>query len=280
MTKKELSQDELVAMSPVEMRSIIRQGEWTEPNEMACFGYWKANLAVVPKDYAFMFYRFAQHNPQCLAVTETTEPGDPHPRSLAQDADLRTDLPRYRVFEKGEIVDEPTDIIKYWRDDFVAFLIGFGGNFIPALLSADVRFRVLGAYNSDVPCVPCGPFKGTMALGISIYKSSADAVRAIQISSRYPHGHGAPVHIGDPTSIGVKDLSHPDIIPLIGVKHFSHPDMISLGYSQEPGEIIMCWGAGPTAQRVARASKIPFMITHHPAHLFISDRRVEDFAIF
>ncbi len=118
-----------------------------------------------------------------------------------------------------------------------------------------------------------------MAVTSSIFKTSHDAVRAIQISSRYPDGHGAPVHIGEAASIGVKDFCNPDIIPLIQVKSLQHPEMFGKGYDLDPGEVVMWWGCGVTPQLAAKAAKVPFMITHSPAHLFISDTRYEEWAI-
>ena len=118
-----------------------------------------------------------------------------------------------------------------------------------------------------------------MVVGCRLFKSAHDAVRAIQIASRYPHGHGPPVHIGDPDTIGIEDYHHPDIFTLIHVKNLQHPEMVDKGYDLEPGEVRMFWGCGVTPQLVAMAAKVPFMITHKPAHLFISDKHCEEWAI-
>lgn len=278
--KAKLTEDEVGKLSPAEMRAVIRRKEWTEPDEMACLGYWKANMAIVPKDWAYEFLLYAQRNPQPCWVGAATDPGDPCPRQIAsKDADIRTDLPRYRVFKDGKLVDEPTDIIKYWRDDLVAFFIGAFPNTAWLFQGANVRYRLLGAYTSTIPLVPAGRFHGNMAVSASIFKTTQDAVRAVQISSRYPDGHGAPVHIGGPETIGVKDLHHADIIPLLPVKNLQHPEMANKGYDLEPGEVMMWWGCGVTPQLAAIAARVPFMITHWPAHLFISDKRCEEWSI-
>ncbi|MHC4707819.1 MAG: D-glutamate cyclase family protein, partial [Planctomycetota bacterium] len=195
LTEKQAGQ-----LTPTEMRDIIRRGNWTGPAEMACIGYWKANLVVLPQDWAFEFMLFAQRNPQPCWIAAPTDPGDPCPRQLAQDADLRTDLPRYRVFKNGQLIDEPTDIVKYWRDDLVAFLIGVFPNIALSLQNANVRYRHVGSYTSNIPCEPAGRLHGNMAVTCTIFKTSHDAVKAIQVSSRYPDAHGAPVHIGDGAS--------------------------------------------------------------------------------
>ncbi len=269
----------LAAVSPAEFRSIVRRGEWTRPSVEVCYSYAKFNLAVVPADMAFEFLLFCLRNPRSCDAQYVTEPGEIEPKLIAPGADLRTDLPRYRVFKNGGLIDEPTDVIKYWRDDLVSFLIGYSPNFDYALDQANVQYRMIGAFDTNIPLVPAGRFHGNMAVTCSIFKASHDAIRAIQISSGHRDGHGPPVHIGDPALIGIKDLAHPDISTLIDVKNLQHPEMLSRGFELEPGEIPMFWGAGVTPQLVAMAAKVPFMITHSPAHLFISDKRCDELAI-
>jgi uncharacterized protein YcsI (UPF0317 family) len=281
MGRNKFTDEQLAEMSPAEMRAIIRKGEWTEPDEMASIGYFKANLAVVPADWAFELMLFCKRNPISCYATEVTEAGATSPGWIAPGADLRTDLPRYRVFKDGEVIDEPTDVIKYWRDDLVSFLIGPLPNLLYMLQSANVRYCVLGAYNSTVSAVPAGRLHGNLAISCMIFKTNQDAVRGIQIASRYPDGHGAPHHFGlnDLETMGIKDYRKPDIIPLIGEKNLQHPDMVDHGYDLRPGEVAVWSGCGVTPQLAALASKVPFMITHKAAHLLITDTRCEEFSI-
>lgn len=274
-----LTDEEVGKLKPEEMRSVIRNGQWTGPSEMACTSYWKANLVVLPQDWAYEFMLFAQRNPQPCYITASTDPGDTCPAQLARDADLRTDLPRYRVFKNGELIDEPTDILKYWREDLVAFFIGVFPNIALILQQSGVRYRHVGSYTSNIPCIPAGRLKGNMAITCTIFKNSHDAIRAIQISSRYPDAHGAPVHIGDGTSIGINDLSCPDIVALAHHDKIQHPEMVGHGYEIEPGEVALWWGCGVTPQLAAIEAKVPFMITHKPAHLLVSDLRSEELSI-
>ena len=267
MRKTKYTEKELLEMSPKEFRNIVRLGEWSEPNLNVCRGYAMANLAVVPQDYAFDFLLFCMRNSQPCGLIDVTEPGDPHPRYAAAEADLRTDLPRYRVFENGKCIDEPTDIIKYWRDDLVAFLIGCSGSFDWALQAANVQYRVIGAYKSTIQCVPAGRFHGPMVISCRLVKNGHDAVRAMQISSRMRATHGPPVHIGNPLDVGIEDLYHPDFYPF------------DPGEPQKPDEIAMFWGCGITPQTVAIESKIPFMITHKGGHMFYTDKLSEELAI-
>ena len=254
-------------MSPREFRSIVRRGEWTNHDIDVCEGYAKFNLVVIPEEQAFDFLHFAERNPQACAVTEFTEPGSPYSKYLAPGADIRTDLPRYRVFRDGVEVSEENDIRAYWRDDLVAFLIGAVFNTYACLRRANISFRFAGAYKTNLRCITVGRFYGSMPVSGAIFRSSHDAARAVQISTRMPAGHGPPVHIGDPAAIGIKDLYQPDIFCLGPIAPCQH------------GEVPVFWGEGITPQAVAIEAKIPFMITHKPAHFLISDRRAEELAI-
>jgi uncharacterized protein YcsI (UPF0317 family) len=274
-----ITEEEAGRLHPEDMRSLIRNGQWTGPSEMACTGYWKANLVVLPQDWAYEFMLFAQRNPLPCYITASTDPGETCPQQIAHGADLRTDLPKYRVFKDGKLIDEPTDIIKYWRNDLVAFFIGVFPNIALILQQAGVRYRHIGSYTSNIHCVPAGRLKGKMAITCTIFKNSHDAVKAIQISSRYPDAHGAPVHIGYGTSIGIKDFSHPDIVALAHHDNIQHPEMVGRGYELELEEVALWWGCGVTPQLAAIEAKVPFMITHKPAHLFISDKRSDELSI-
>ena len=267
MSQRIFSDDELRAMSPKEFRDIVRQGNFIGSTEKCCQGYAQANLAIIPKDLAFDFLLFCQRTPRPCPILDVTEAGNPCPKLMAPDADLRTDLPKYRVFKNGELVDEPTDISAYWRDNLVAFLIGCSYSFQWILRAANVKYRYVGAYTTNIECIPAGCFHGHLVVSGRLLKGSHDAVRAAQISSRHTATHGPPIHIGNPSVIGIKDLYHADMWS---------PGNIA---PQEPDEIAMFWGCGVTPQTVAMESKVPFMITHHPANMFVTDRLSEELAI-
>lgn len=264
-----VSRGELTTLDPKALRSLIRKGEWTGWTTGLAMGYAQANLAILPLEYAFEFLAFCQRNPRPCALLEVTDPGSPVPRQYGPEADLRTDLPRYRVFEHGRLVDEPTDITSYWRSDLVAFLIGCSLTFEGAMVRANIPVRHLedgkdpAVYITNIQCLPAGRFRGPMV--VSMRPMRADqVVRAVQVTSRFPLTHGAPVHIGDPQTIGIPDLSKTD-----------------WGDAQrfEPGEVPVFWGCGVTPQVVALESKPSLMITHLPGHMFVTDRRDEETAI-
>jgi len=255
-------------MKPREFRKLIRQEKWADITMEACQGYAQANLAIIPKEYAYDFLLFCTRNPRPCPILTVTEPGDPYPIELSMEADVRTDLPRYRVFKDGEIIDEPTNIIKYWRDDLVTFLLGCSRSFLWALRSANVSWKRYGAYKTSIQCKPTGFFHGPLCVSVRSFNTSFEATRAIQISSRHLLMHGPPVYIGKPEDIGIKQLGKPDSF---------NPGRPEVDPPKD-NEIIMYWGCGITPQAVAIETKIPLMITHYPANMFVTDRLAEEFS--
>ena len=257
---------EIRAMSPAEARAAIRAGRWAQQTAGLAAGFVQANLAILPEADAEDFHEFCRLNPKPCPLLDVTAPGSPAPEKTAPGADLRTDLPRYRVFEGGELVAEPTDISAWWRDDLVAFLLGCSFTFEPALIEAGVPVRsidrgtVVPMYRTNRMCVPVGRFAGPMV--VSMRPIPAGLVDlATAISGRYPDVHGAPVHAGDPAEIGVEDLDQP---------HWGDPP------PSEPGDVPVFWACGVTPQAVALASKPELMITHAPGNMFITDLRIDD----
>ena len=248
-------------MKPSEVRQLIREGKIDFQTSGMCNGFAQANMAVLPKDLAFDFLLFTQRNQKPCPVLDVTEPGSPVPRLIAPNADLRYDIPRYRIYKKGELTDEVTNLDKYWRDDLVAFLLGCSFSFEGPMLDAGLDVRHITdnhnvpMYITNIECVPAGVFHGPMVVSMRPMKPK-DAVRAVQVTSRMPFVHGAPIHFGDPEAIGIKDISKPD---------FGDASII------KPGEVPVFWACGVTPQAVAMAVKPEFMITHAPGHMFISD---------
>lgn len=263
----EVSKAELEGLHPQELRKIVREGRWTGGTEGLARGFAQANLIILPKEVALDFLIFCQRNPKPCPIVEVTDPGSPMITQVAN-ADLRTDLPRYSVYKDGQLVDQPSDITSYWRDDLVGFLIGCSYSFEEALLNAGIPLRhqqedkIVSVYTTNVPCVPAGRFAGPMVVSMRPVKRD-QLVRAVQVTSRFPATHGAPVHIGDPSLIGV-DLGKTDFDT--GVFELAEDD------------VPVFWGCGGTPQAVALASKIDFMITHKVGHLFVTDKLSEEIA--
>jgi uncharacterized protein YcsI (UPF0317 family) len=249
---------------PVEARRRIRAGAWTRPTAGFAPGYVQANLVVLPRELADDFEGYCRANPKALPLLERTEPGSPVPRQLAPDADLRTDLPRYRLYRDGRLVEEPTDIVTLWRSDYVAFLIGCSFSFDAVLLAQGVSLshvapgRNVAMYVTDRATAPRGPFAGPLVVSLRMIPASA-VPRAIELTRRLPSAHGAPLQVGSPEALGIADLARPD--------YGDPPD-------PEPDRAPVFWPCGVTSQAAAVHGRIPLMITHAPGHMLITDRRV------
>jgi uncharacterized protein YcsI (UPF0317 family) len=251
------------------VRQACRCGRLAEQTSGLAPGFAQANLVVLPRDEAYDFLRFCRANPKPCPLLDVTEPGDPTPRHVAPTADLRTDLPRYRVWEHGQLVEEPTDIMRWWRDDLVSFVIGCSFTFEAAMLRAGVPVRhiELGRnvpmYRTNIPCQPAGQFHGPLVVSMRPLRP-ADAIRAVQITSRYPSVHGAPVHLGLPEQIGIRDLSHPDF-----------GDAVPIADNELP----VFWACGVTPQAAIMSARPPFAITHSPGCMFVTDVLDETLAV-
>ena len=261
---------EMLRLTPKEYRSLVRRGDWTSATRNVCSGYTMTDVVILPKEYAYDFLLFSHRNPQVCPILDITEVGSPHPPLLAPDADLRTDLPRYRVYKDGQVVDEPTDITKYWRDDLVAFLLGCGANFIWVLRGAGIHFQENGVFSTNTPCIPVGPFHGNVAAPCRLFETARDVIRAIQIASRHFLMNGPPIHIGDPVAIGIKDLSQPDLLGPCGQIPPRQP---------YEGEIAVFWPCFGTVRGVAVEAKLPLMIVDYPRCNLMTDKLIVEFAI-
>lgn len=251
---------DLADVDPREAWEACRSGEWDRPTPGVCRDRVQTNLAVLPMSDAFDFLRFCQRNPKPCPLIEVTDPGDPEPKLTAAGADLRTDLPRYRVYRRGEMVEERTEVRDLWREDFVAFLIGCSYSFEYALLEARIPLRHIESgenvamYRTNIRCTPAGRFAGPMV--VSMRPIPARLVsRAVEVTARVPDVHGAPVHVGAPETLGISDLSRPDWEGLTNVR---------------PDEVPVFWACGVTPQAVALETAPELMITHSPGHMFIT----------
>jgi uncharacterized protein YcsI (UPF0317 family) len=252
------------------LREAVRAGEHTGPTAGLAPGYTQANLVALPAADAFDFLRFCVQNPKPCPVLDVTDAGSPEPAQMAPGADLRTDVPRYRIWRDGELVEEPLDASEHWRDDLVGFLIGCSFTFERALLAEGLPIRHVEQgvnvpmYRTGIDCTPAGRFSGPLVVSMRPM-TPPQAIRATQVTSRYAPVHGAPVHFGDPAAIGIADLGAPDYGDPVEVRD---------------GELPVFWACGVTPQAVAVASRPELMITHAPGHMFVTDVRDETMATF
>ncbi len=257
--------DDRPGATPEQARLQFREG-LVAPTTGWCDGWTQANLVVLPRDWAFDMLLFGQRNPQPVPLLDVTEPGS-RSSVLAPGADLATDVPRYRVWRDGELVDEPTDVADLWTDDLVSFLIGCSFSFETALLEAGVPVRHIeqgrnvAMYRTDVPCRPAGRLSGDLVVSMRPIPAG-QVTTAVQVTGRMPRVHGAPVHVGAPDALGIRDLGTPD---------FGDP------VETQPGDVPVFWACGVTPQVALMASRPPFAITHAPGHMLVTDAPDSDY---
>jgi uncharacterized protein YcsI (UPF0317 family) len=255
-------------MTPSELRRRIRRGEWTTPTSGAATGFLQANLVMLPASHAFHFLLFCTRNPKPCPVLDVLEAGVYAP-AIAHDADLRDDLPRYRVFEQGAMAGEVTSVRDRFRPDLVSFLLGCSFSFENAMLAAGLPIRNVeenknvSMYITNRQCRPAGPFSAPLVVTMRPM-TPEQAVRAVQVTTRFHLTHGAPIHMGDPGALGIRDLDRPD---------FGDPVTI------RPGEIPVFWACGVTSTLAATSARLDLTITHAPGHMFVSDLKDEHLAI-
>ena len=243
------------------VRSLIRQGLWAGHTSGLADDHVQGNLVILPQAQADDFLRYCQRNPKPCPLLAVSEPGQHLLPRLGADIDIRTDVPRYRVWRDGELVDEPVDITPLWRDDLVSFVIGCSFSFEQALMEAGLPLRHVeqgrnvAMFRTNVPTEAAGPFSGPLVVTMRPMRASA-VIRAVQVTSRFPNVHGAPVHIGDPSLIGITDLSKPDYGDAVEVM---------------PDELPVFWACGVTPQAAIQQARPAFCITHAPGAMLITD---------
>ena len=253
-------------MTGADVRRACREGSLTGPTPGLALGYVQANLVMLPRDWAFDFLLFCRRNAKPCPLLDVTDPGDPEPKAVAPGADLRTDLPAYRVWGHGGLIAEPTDVREFWRDDLVSFLIGCSFTFEKALLEAGVPVRHIEEnvnvpmYRTNIACTPAGRFLGPMVVSMRPMTAPQYAT-ATSICAKLPLAHGAPIHHGDPAALGIADVTRPDFGDAVTVR---------------PGEQPAFWACGVTPQAALVAARPPFAITHKPGHMFLTDLRDRD----
>lgn len=246
---------------PSEVRALIREGKITGQTCGMCDGYAQGNLLILPKEYAYDFLLFTQRNPKSCPILEVGDVGSRLVKRMAAGCDIATDIPKYRVWEKGILTGEYTDVSSFWRDDFVYFLIGCSFSFEGELLAAGVPVRHIEEgknvpmYLTNIPCEEAGIFHGKTVVSMRPMTPS-DAIRAVSITASMPRVHGAPIHIGDPAEIGITDIASPDFGDAVTIK---------------PGEVPVFWCCGVTPQAAVMSAKPKFAISHAPGHMFITD---------
>lgn len=255
-------------LSPGELRRTIRSGAHTGNTSGLAPGFVQCNVVILPADCAHDFLRFCQLNPKPCPLIAVGEPGNAALAALG-DIDIRTDVPGYQVFRHGEVTEEIPDISSLWRDDLVTFALGCSFSFEEALLADGLEVRNVTQglnvpmYRTNIDCADARPFTAKMVVSMRPFRAR-DAIRAIQICTRFPSVHGAPVHLGDPGLIGIADLAQPDYGDAVQIKDT---------------EIPVFWACGVTPQVALAAARLPLAITHSPGCMLVTDLRNSQLAV-
>lgn len=256
-------------LTPAELRRLIRGGQWAKPTTGLAPGYLQANLVMVPREAAFHFLLFCVRNPKPCPIMDVLEPGQAVP-NIALDADLRSDLPKYRIYKDSELAGETEDVTDVFHQDMVSFLLGCSFSFENAMMAAGLPIRNIeegknvSMYKTNRMCEQAGPFSSPLVVTMRPM-TPEQAIRAVQVTTRFHLTHGAPVHLGPPEEIGIQDLNQPDFGDAVTIR---------------PGEIPVFWACGVTSTLAAASAPLPLVITHAPGHMFVSDLKDEELALF
>lgn len=243
------------------VRQRIRMGGWKSHTSGLAERQVQGNVVILPEKQATDFLRFCQRNPKPCPVLAVSEPGSYGLPTLGRDIDIRTDVPKYRVWRHGELTQEVHDISPMWQPDWVTFVLGCSFSFEQALMDDGIPLRHVqqgrnvAMFKTSISTEPAGDFHGPLVVSMRPMTPS-NAIRAIQITSRFPNVHGAPVHLGDPKQIGINELSRPD-----------YGDPVDIFANEIP----VFWACGVTPQAAIIQAKPPICITHSPGCMLVTD---------
>ncbi len=249
------------SMHPQDVKKLIREGKIDFQTSGMCNGYAQANLCILPKEYAFDFLLFCMRNPKPCPVLEVGDVGSREIKTMADGGDICKDFPKYRIWKNGVLEKEVTDISEYWQNDYVYFLIGCSFSFESELLEADIPVRHIQEgrnvpmFNTNIELRSAGKFHGNMVVSMRPIPDEL-VVKSVNVTAAMPRVHGAPVQIGNPESIGIRDVAKPD-----------YGDAVTVNKGETP----VFWACGVTPQNVIMQTKPPIAITHAPGHMFITD---------
>ncbi len=257
-------------ITPFEFRQAVRSGQFRGPTAGYCGDFAQANLAILPLAHAHDFLRFCQSNPKACPLLGVGEPGQWHVPALGREVDIRTDVPGYNVYRDGKLAEQVDNLAEYWQSDFVVFAIGCSFSFEDMLAKAGIPLRHVDEgrnvpmYRTKIENQRAGKFGGQLVVSMRPMKG-ADAIRAVQITSRFPGVHGAPIHIGDPSALGIDDLSKPEF-----------GDAVTI----HDGELPVYWACGVTPQTALMGAKLPLAIAHRPGYMLMTDIPNASLAVF
>jgi len=255
-------------LSPQELRQQIRSGQYQGNTSGCCAGFVQCNMVILPSDWAADFLKFCQDNPKPCPLIALSEPGEFSIPKLGADIDIRTDIPSYRVFEKGKLSAEVNDISDLWRDDLVVFLLGCSFSFEEALVAEGLDVRNISEgvnvpmYRTNIDCTPAGPFAGEIVFSMRFFARD-EPFHAGWLSGCFALVYCEPFHYANPAEIGIQDINKPDYGDKVSIKEHEHP---------------LFWACGVTPQVALENAKPPFCITHSPGYMLVTDLKNTELA--
>ena len=251
----------VMARTGVELRHLARSAGFADQTAGQAPDYLQGNVVILPLPYAADFLRFCLNNPKPCPLIGVSKPGETGLPLLADDLDIRTDVPRYRIHKDGDLVGEETDISSLWSDDLVTFVLGCSFTFEEALMREGFGVRHIEQgrnvpmFRSNIQTISAGVFSGPVVVTMRPYLAE-DIPAVYDICARYPQAHGAPLTWGDPQALGINDLQKPDYGDAVDVK---------------ANEIPVFWACGVTPQAAIAAAKPSLCITHAPGCMLVTD---------
>lgn len=243
-----------------QLRQATRTGSFTDQTAGQAPHHLQGNVVILPKIYAQDFLLYCLNNVKPCPLIGLSSPGDIHLPELG-DIDIRTDVPRYRVFKNGAFDQEIEDIRSVWTDDMVTFVLGCSFTFEEALIDNGypVRHIEQGSnvpmFVTNIPTMPGGIFSGPLVVTMRSYRKE-QIPYVFEISSQFPHAHGTPIYWGDPSKIGIDDLQKPDYGDAVAVPE---------------DEIPVFWACGVTPQAALAMARPTISITHAPGCMLVTD---------
>lgn len=248
-------------LSPHEIRNEIRLKRWNGTTYGLAKKYAQVSPVILAEKYADDFLRLCKVNPKIFPLYGVSETGNSKLSFLGEDVDVKSDLSSYRVYSNGQFNGNTGSIKEIWQDDFVTFAIGCSLSFEEILIMQGIPLRHLQenkkipAYQTNIELNSTGAFSGKTFVTMRQF-STLDSTKATTLTAQFPKFHGAPLHSGDCTQIGIKDLSKPD-------------------YGDTPtlykDDIPLYWACGITVLQVIEKAEMPIAIVVNPGYMLITD---------
>jgi uncharacterized protein YcsI (UPF0317 family) len=253
--------DDLQDLGPAALRAVFRTGRYDGPTTGFAPGKLQCNLVILPEASARSFVTYCERNPAPCPLVSVGETGNPNLEPLGQDIDVRTDLPAYHLHRQDGTRHRLLEITQLWQADTVAILLGCSLSFEKALVRAGIRLRHLerggdiAAFRTNRETQAAGSFGGPLVVSMRAI-AAKDVDRARAITSQFPHAHGAPLDVADPSDLGIDDVEQPD---------WGEPQDV------QPNEVPMFWACGVTSHLALLNAQLPLAITHAPGSMLITD---------